>query len=239
VLAIANAISGCLGGLPICINLFATYENFVFNTTLGYRGTKLVGLMQVPISYALYSILKWLYEMVPLFVLFVIVALPVIYFLSNMLLIHHRHIFFISCLAALNVLTHPIIALILAAFASVYDIGGLLKATPAEIILENVEPITNRKSDPQPKVEETVPEEIVPIHSTFISNVLPIDSDQPEVLNGSSYILYRFTGAVSYLNFFDHMQEISNLVDRYIKPQKIQLLLSFRYSQIIDEESLE
>jgi hypothetical protein len=69
--------------------------------------------------------------MVPLFILFVIVALPVIYFLSNMLIIHHRHIIFISCLAALNVLTHPIIALIIAAFASIYDIGLLLKATPA------------------------------------------------------------------------------------------------------------
>ena len=87
--------------------------------------------MQVPVSYALYSILKWLYEMIPLFVLFVIVALPAIYFFSNMLRIHYRHIIFISCLAALNVLTHPIIALILAAFVSIYDIGGLLKATPA------------------------------------------------------------------------------------------------------------
>jgi hypothetical protein len=87
--------------------------------------------MQVPVSYALYSILKWLYEMVPLFVLFVIVALPVIYFLSNMLFIHHRHIIFISCLAALSVLTHPIIALIFAAFTSIYDIGILLKSTPA------------------------------------------------------------------------------------------------------------
>ncbi len=73
--------------------------------------------------------------MVPLFVLFVVVALPAIYFLSNMLRIHYRHIIFITILAALNVLTHPIIALILAAFISIYDIGGLLKATPAEIIL--------------------------------------------------------------------------------------------------------
>lgn len=87
--------------------------------------------MQVPVSYALYSILKFLYEMVPLFVLFVIVALPAIYLLSNLLRIHYRHIIFITILAALNVLTHPIIALILAAFISIYDIGGLLKATPA------------------------------------------------------------------------------------------------------------
>jgi hypothetical protein len=77
--------------------------------------------------------------MIPLFVLFVIVATPIIYFLGNMLSIHYRHIAFISCLAALNVLTHPIIALILAAFVSIYDISTLLKSTPAEILLENVD----------------------------------------------------------------------------------------------------
>lgn len=95
--------------------------------------------MQVPVSYLLYSLLKFLYEMVPLFVLFVIVALPAIYFLGNMLRIHYRHIIFITLLAALNVVTHPIIALIVAAFISIYDIGALLKATPAEILLENAE----------------------------------------------------------------------------------------------------
>lgn len=111
--------------------MFATYENFSFNVKEGYKGTKLVGLMQIPVSYALYSILKFLYEMVPLFVLFVIVALPAIYLLSNLMRIHYRHCIFISILAGLNVVTHPIIALILAAFVSIYDIGGFLKATPA------------------------------------------------------------------------------------------------------------
>ena len=111
--------------------MFATYENFSFNIKSGFKGTKLVGLMQVPVSYLLYSILKFFYEMVPLFVLFVVVALPAIYFLSNMLRIHSRHIIFITILAALNVITHPIIALILAAFISIYDLGSLLKETPA------------------------------------------------------------------------------------------------------------
>ncbi len=97
----------------------------------GHKGTKLVGLMQIPISYALYSILKWLYQIIPLFILFVIVATPVIYLLSNMLKVYNRHIIFISCLAGLNVVTHPIIALILAAFISIHDISLLLKATPA------------------------------------------------------------------------------------------------------------
>lgn len=120
-----------MGGLPICINIFATYENFTFNVKSGNKGTKLVGLMQIPISYAFYSFLKPLYQMIPLFVLFVIVATPAIYFLGNMLKIHNRHIIFISILAALNVVTHPIIALILAAFISIHDISLMLKSTPA------------------------------------------------------------------------------------------------------------
>lgn len=94
--------------------------------------------MQIPVSYALYSILSWFYEIIPLFILFVIVATPTIYFLTNMLKIHSKNIVFISCLAALNVLTHPIIALIIAAFTSIYDLSLLLKATPAEILLENI-----------------------------------------------------------------------------------------------------
>jgi MFS superfamily sulfate permease-like transporter len=61
VLGLANIISGFLGGLPICISLFATYENFSFNVKTGDKGTKLVGLMQVPVSYALYSILRFLF----------------------------------------------------------------------------------------------------------------------------------------------------------------------------------
>jgi hypothetical protein len=112
----------------------------------------MVGLMQVPVSYALYSILRFLFQMIPLFILFVIVATPTIYFLRNMLSIHYRHIAFISCLAALNVLTHPIIALILASFISIYDISMLLKSTPAEILLENIDAENSRRSIPMAEV---------------------------------------------------------------------------------------
>ena len=111
--------------------MFATYENFSFNVKAGRKGTKMVGLMQIPISYAYYSLLKRLYQMIPLFILFVIVATPAIYFLSNVLKIHNRHVLFISVLAGLNVITHPIIALILAAFISIHDVSLMLKSTPA------------------------------------------------------------------------------------------------------------
>lgn len=45
-----------------------------------------------------------------------------------------------------------------------------------------------------------------------MNNVIPIDSDQPDSLQGSAYILYRFTGAVSYLNYFDHVEELNKLI---------------------------
>ncbi len=73
--------------------------------------------------------------MIPMFILFVIVATPALYFLSNVLKIHNRHVVFISVLAGLNVITHPIIALILAAFISIHDVSLMLKSTPAEIVL--------------------------------------------------------------------------------------------------------
>lgn len=120
-----------MGGLPICINLFATYENFSFNIASGHKGTKLIGLMQIPVSYAFYSILRWLYQIIPLFVLFIIIATPAVYFICNMFKIHHNHVLYITVLAGLNVVTHPIIALILASFISIHDISLLLKNVPA------------------------------------------------------------------------------------------------------------
>lgn len=73
--------------------------------------------------------------MIPLFILFTVVATPTIYFVRNMLRIHYRHVIFITVLAAINVLTHPIIGLILACFISIADIAELLKAAPSEILL--------------------------------------------------------------------------------------------------------
>lgn len=87
--------------------------------------------MQIPVSYALYSILSWLYNRIPLFILFVIVATPMVYFFSDVLKVQKRNLIFICCLAGLNVVTHPILALVIAAFTSIYDLSMLLKATPA------------------------------------------------------------------------------------------------------------
>lgn len=195
VLGLANIISGCLGGLPICLNLFATYENFSFNMRVGYKGTKLVGLMQMFVSFPLYSVLKWFFNRVPLFILFIVVATPVIYFLRNMLRVHYRNIILISCLAALNVLTHPIIALVVAAFLSVHDISQLLKGTPAEVLLENVDTGEGeRKSSTVAHVIEKNEDNFV---TEFEIRVNEIDDDKPNSLEGTPYILYRFTGPPS------------------------------------------
>ncbi len=111
--------------------MFGTYESFAFNQKYGFKGTKLVGLMQIPVSYCLYSFLSFFYERIPLFILFTIVATPVIYFLKNMLAKHSQNIMVIVFIAALNVVTHPVIALIFATIVSIYDIAELLKPSPA------------------------------------------------------------------------------------------------------------
>jgi hypothetical protein len=87
--------------------------------------------MQIPVSYCLYSFLSFFYERIPLFVLFIIVATPVIYFLKNMLAVHSKNLLMIVLIAALNVVTHPVIALIFATIVSIYDIAELLKPSPA------------------------------------------------------------------------------------------------------------
>ena len=79
--------------------------------------------MQLPVSYLLYSFLKPAFDWIPLFVLFAVVATPTIYFLKNMLFIHKSQIIMITIIAVLNVLTHPVIALIFAALVSVYDLA--------------------------------------------------------------------------------------------------------------------
>lgn len=116
--------------------MFGTYENFAFNMKYGFSGTKWVGLLQIPVSYCLYSFAKPIYERIPLFILFTIVATPGIYFVRNMLNIHWHNILMITLVAALNVLTHPIIALLFACFVSIYDMAEFLKPAPSEIILE-------------------------------------------------------------------------------------------------------
>jgi len=87
--------------------------------------------MQIPVSYCLYSFLSFFYERIPLFILFTIVATPAIYFLKNMLSNHSNNLLMISFIAALNVFTHPVIALIFASIVSIYDIAELLKPSPA------------------------------------------------------------------------------------------------------------
>jgi hypothetical protein len=72
-----------------------------------------------------------------MFVLFILVATPVIYFIKNVLYFHWRNLPTIIIIALISVFTHPTIALIFACFVSIYEISELLKPAPAEMMVEN------------------------------------------------------------------------------------------------------
>lgn len=57
VLAISNLVSGCFGGLPVCVNILATYENFSYNKLVGFQGTKWAGICQVILGFAYYALI--------------------------------------------------------------------------------------------------------------------------------------------------------------------------------------
>lgn len=135
--------------------------------------------MQIPVSYCLYSFLSFFYERIPLFILFIIVATPTIYFLKNMLAIHSKNIIMIVFIAALNVLTHPVIALIFATIVSIYDIAELLKPSPAELIVEGVYVEGERQSSTFAKVVEKQPMENNKYVNEFVTHIKEIEDDIP------------------------------------------------------------
>ena len=96
-----------------------------------------MGVLQIPFSYLLYSLLDRFFTMIPMFVLFILVATPVIYFVKNMLAAHWKNLPTILLLALVSVFTHPVFALIFACFLSIYEISELLRPAPAEMIVEN------------------------------------------------------------------------------------------------------
>lgn len=74
-----------------------------------------------------------------------------------MLKSHYNNLFMICFIAALNVFTHPVIALIFAAIVSIYDIAELLKPSPAELIVEGIFIEGERQSSTFAKVVEKLP----------------------------------------------------------------------------------
>lgn len=108
--------------------------------------------------------------MIPLFILFTVVATPTVYFLANMLRIHHRHVIFITVLAAVNVLTHPVIGLILACFISIAEIAQFLTSATSEVVLGDEE--GKRKSTLANIVEK--PESSKKIFSEFVNRTIEI-----------------------------------------------------------------
>jgi hypothetical protein len=118
-MCVSNMLCGFLGGLPVCINLFATYENYSFTKKYNFRGTKVVGLSQIIVNYMLYGPLKGVYERIPLFVIFCIIGTPLIYFFKTVYKFYSKDLKQIAALAMLNLLTHPVFALVIAAFQTI------------------------------------------------------------------------------------------------------------------------
>lgn len=120
VMSCANILCGVLGGLPVCINLIATYENYSFTKKYHFRGTKVVGLSQILVNYLLYGPLKAVYDRIPLFVIFCIIGTPLIYFFKTVYKYFSRDLRLVLLLGLLNVLTHPVLALVIASFYTIY-----------------------------------------------------------------------------------------------------------------------
>jgi hypothetical protein len=120
VMSCANIVCGIVGGLPVCINLFATYENYSFTKKYHFRGTKVVGLSQIIFNYLLYGPLKSVYDHIPLFVIFCIIGTPLIYFFKTVYKYFSRDLRLVAMLGILNVLTHPVFALVIASFYTIY-----------------------------------------------------------------------------------------------------------------------
>lgn len=118
-MCLANVSSGLIGGLPVSINLFATYEHFSFSKKYGFRGSKIVGLSQILVNYFLYGILKGIYDKIPLFIIFCIIITPLIYFFKTVYKLNSKDLKLVVMLGLLNVLTHPVIALVAAAFLTI------------------------------------------------------------------------------------------------------------------------
>jgi len=135
-MCVCNMVCGLLGGLPVCINLFATYENYSFTKKYKFQGTKVVGLSQIIFNYLLYGPLKGVYERIPLFVVFCIIGTPLIYFFKTVYKFYSKDLKLIGVIGLLNLLTHPVFALVVAAFLTINEMAGLLRPAPAEIVIE-------------------------------------------------------------------------------------------------------
>lgn len=74
--------------------------------------------------------------------------------------------------------------------------------------------------------------------------IFPINFKVNPTLSIDLLVIYAFiSGTVSYLNYFDNLEEIKKIAEthclRQTSSQRVILVLSFRYAQIIDSEALE
>lgn len=71
--------------------------------------------------------------------------------------------------------------------------------------MENVEIDGERKSSTLAKMVEKETNQHNQYISEFRTHIIEIEDDTPASLEGTSYVLYRLTGSISYLSFFSHV----------------------------------
>ena len=82
-----------------------------------------MGLMQIPVSFLLYTIFAQLFQSIPLFILFIVIATPAIYFIQSVLVFNWRNILLILTIGVIAIITHPVVALVAACIVSIYDLS--------------------------------------------------------------------------------------------------------------------
>ena len=142
-------------------------------------------MLQIPFSYLLYTELNSIFTKIPMFVLFILVATPVIYFIKNVLYFHWRNLPTIIIIALISAFTHPTIALIVACFVSIYEISELLKPAPAEMMVENRESrLSSKRKSVQMNIVEKNENKDTRDVNEFVNHIIQIQDEVPEgILN--------------------------------------------------------
>ena len=91
------------------------------------------------LGFLYYSLLADWVKQLPLFIIFIAVVTPAIYFLQNAVTLQLRHLPTIAIITILSIFIHPLVALAYACLVTIYDISSLIQPAIAEFWYETRE----------------------------------------------------------------------------------------------------
>lgn len=110
--------------------------------------------------------------------MFCIVGTPLIYFFKAVYKFYSKDLRLVGVLGLLNLLTHPVFALVVAAFLTINEMACLLKPAPAEILIEiGKAKIELRESTTFEKIQTSENDE-------YYAKIISIEDDIPPLLPG-------------------------------------------------------